>query len=179
MADEGSKVAVPQINLLFNYPIKPENLKEKLRIEVDGNEAAYSVQTLSTGNNVVVQLANFKSEDKPYEAKVILEKGLKPEGGNNSTEEELKTLLSIPSPYVLNINDVQSEHDGTEGIVRIGTSQQLTNEGLTSLIKFEPAVTYRVEHSRLVLRYTAINSTPKKVTASLLQKDCVAKLVVY
>ena len=36
--------------------------------------------------------------------------------------------LTIPSPYVLTIQNVESEHDGMEGIVRVTTSQQLTGE---------------------------------------------------
>ena len=147
LVDESSRVAVPQLMLAFNYPVKPEDIKDKLHIEVEGAKVECAFQSASAGNELVVRLNSFKSEDKNYETKVLIDKGLKPDGGQNATKEPMQTLLSIPSPYVLNINDVQSEHDGTEGIVRINTSQQLVGDNLTSLIQFEPAVNYRVEYT--------------------------------
>ena len=154
LVDEVSRQAVPNISLHFNYNILPEAIKEKLVVEVNGKKTDYSLQTLSSSKEVVLRLNNFKGEDKNYEAKVIIEPGLVPQGGKNKTKEKIQTLLTIPSPYVLNINDVQSEHDSTEGIVRISTSQQLVNENITSRIKFEPAVNYTVEFNDfgLVLR---------------------------
>ncbi len=147
LQNEESRVAVPQVHLQFNYPVKPEVLHEKLSLEVEGSKKNYIVQTASAANSIVLRINDFKAEDKSYEAQINLEKGLTPEGGNNSTEEAIQTTLSIPSPYVLNINEVQSEHDGAEGIVHISTSQQLTGENLTSLIKFSPAVAYRVAYT--------------------------------
>ena len=91
-------------------------------------------------------MTNFKGEDKNYEARVKIAKGFTPQNGQKSTEEDLESLLSIPSPYVLNINNVESEHDGTEGSVHISTSQQLTGENITSLISFEPTIKYTVEY---------------------------------
>jgi hypothetical protein len=147
LADEGSKVAVPQVHLAFNYPVKPDAIRDKLALEVEGVKTSYTVQTPSTAGSIVIRLNGFKANDQNYDAKLILDKGLTPEGGSNSTGEKIETQLSIPSPYVLNINEVQSEHDGTEGIVRISTSQQLTGENITSLIKFEPAVPYKIEYT--------------------------------
>ena len=147
LVDEASRKAVPTISLHFNYNIDPDELKDKLIVEVDGKKQDYSFQTLSASKEMLLRLSAFKGEDKNYEAKVIIEKGLVPDGGRNKTEDKLQTLLIIPSPYVLNINDVQSEHDGTEGIVRISTTQQLVNENISSFIKFEPAVNYTVEYN--------------------------------
>src|SRR5687767_3602384 len=146
LQDENSRVALPQFNLHFNYPIKPEELKNKLSIEVEGGKVDYSLQTISDAKQVVVRLNNFKGEDKTYEAKLKIAKGLTPQNGNNSTEEHIESLLSIPSPYVLNINNVESQHDGTEGTVHISTSQQLTGENLSSLISFDPAVKFTTEY---------------------------------
>lgn len=147
LQDESSRSAVPQINLQFNYPVKTEDLKEKLRVLVDGNKIDYAMQNIGVSNAVSLHLNSFKGEDKNYEAQVIIDKGLKPEKGQNSTEDAIKSLLSIPSPYVLNINNVESEHDGTEGVVRIYTSQQLNGQNVASFIKFEPAVNYTVEYT--------------------------------
>ncbi|HEV7621120.1 MAG TPA: hypothetical protein VGO09_05285, partial [Flavisolibacter sp.] len=143
--DENTRKAVPQISFNFNYPVKPEELKEKLRLDIDGIRADYSIQSVSAGSNVLVRLNSFKGDDKTYEAKVLIEKGIKPDGGNDGTEDDIQTRLAIPSPYELIINNVESEHDGTEGVIRINTSQQLTNENIASFINFQPRVPYTVE----------------------------------
>lgn len=147
LQDESSRVAVPQLILQFNYPVKPEELKDKLSIDVEGKKLDYTLQTLSASNEVAVRLASFKGEDRNYEAQVKIDKGLLPHGGRNATGEPIQTLLSIPSPYVLNINSVESEHDGTEGVVRINTSQQIPGDNLTSYIRFDPAVSYTVDYT--------------------------------
>ncbi len=147
LKDEGSKAAVPQVNLQFNYPVNPASINDKLGIEVDGNKTDFTIQTLSASNEIGISLNTFKVEDKNHEAKITIAEGLPAEGGKNSTGDKITTALSIPSPFVLNINEVQAEHDGTEGIVHVNTSQQLTGENIKSYFKFEPAVTYTIEPS--------------------------------
>ena len=106
----------------------------------------YSIQTLSPDSKISVRINDLaKTEDKNYEARIIIEKGLKPEEGNNSTAEALTSTVSIPSPYLLSIQNVESEHDGMEGAVTVTTSQQLTGEDLSSYIKFDPKIKYTTE----------------------------------
>ncbi len=143
--DENGKKVVPQIDLFFNYRVNPNDLKEKLTIEVDGNKTNYSLITLSPENKISIRLSELKTEDKDYDAKLIIEKGLKPDVGNNSIPEAISSSFTISSPYVLNIQNLESEHDGQEGTVKITTSQQLTGEDLKSFVKFNPAITFSTE----------------------------------
>src|SRR6185503_13332589 len=144
---ESSSSAVPQLDLQFNYRINPTDLKEKLKIEIDGQKADYNVITMSTDNKISVRIINLKMQDKDYETRVTIDKGLKPESGNNSTGESIVSSLSIPSPYILTIQGLQADHDGTEGTVHITTSQQLSAENMKSLIKFEPALSFTYEQA--------------------------------
>ena len=43
LPDEQSQIAVPQVDLYFNYPVNPNDLKEKLKLEVEGKDADYSM----------------------------------------------------------------------------------------------------------------------------------------
>ncbi len=145
LQDETERKALPQIDLYFNYRINPADLKDKLNVEINGEKAMFSMVTVSADNKISFRITNLKQEDKDYEAKVTVDKGLKPENGNNGTSELIVSTLSIPSPYVLTIENVQSEHDGLEGTVRVTTSQQLTEESLKSFIKFDPDLDYSVQ----------------------------------
>ena len=145
LPDEQSKTPVPQLDLYFNYPVEPEALKEKLQIEVEGKKTEYQPVTASIGQKMSVRLTGFAVQDKDYETVVKIAKGLVPQGGSNGTPEPIESKSGIPSPFVLLINDVQSEHDGTTGTIYLKTSQQLLNENLQSFIKFTPAIKYSVE----------------------------------
>jgi uncharacterized protein YfaS (alpha-2-macroglobulin family) len=147
LQDENSSTALPQVDLYFNYPVNPATLKEKLLIEVGGQPVTYSLQTLSADDKISIRLQNLKMEDKTYEAKISIDKGLVPEGGTNGSKEKTEMQASIPSPFVLQINDVTTEHDGETGTLKVTTSQQVIATGLASYVKLDPAVKFSVEPS--------------------------------
>ena len=140
-----SSAAFPQLDLVFNYPVDPATLKDKLTIEIDGQKTEYSLITASPESKISVRINNLKVQNKDYETRVSIGGGLKPQNGNNATDEAIVSNLSIPSPYILSIQSLQADHDGTEGTVHITTSQQLSTVNIKSLIRFEPAVSYTVE----------------------------------
>jgi hypothetical protein len=143
--DDGGKKAVPQVDLFFNYRVNPADIKDKLKIELEGNKADYTLITQSPDNKISIRFADFKSEDKDYDAKLTIEKGLKPEVGTDATVEPIVSSFSIPSAFNLSVQNMQAEHDGVEGTVTITTSQQVVNEELKSFIKFEPAIAFTTE----------------------------------
>ncbi|HSU27526.1 MAG TPA: MG2 domain-containing protein [Chitinophagaceae bacterium] len=145
--DESGTNAYPQVDLLFNYRINPEDLKSKLKVEVDGKPAEYTFITQSTDNTITIRINGMKQEDKDIDVKIILEKGLKPESGHNSTSDPITASLTIPSPFVLNIQSIEAEHDGSEGIVKVVTSQQLSADNIKNYIKFEPSLSFTAERS--------------------------------
>ena len=144
---ESGTAAVPQLELLFNYRVDPSELKEKLTIEIDGAEVNYNMVSTSIDNRVAIRLLGIKQEDRDIETNVIIAKGLKPHTGNTATAEPITSTLSIPSPYVLMIQDMQAEHDGADGVVRIITSQQLGGENIRSFLRFDPEINYTIEPS--------------------------------
>ncbi|HEX6846097.1 MAG TPA: MG2 domain-containing protein [Chitinophagaceae bacterium] len=154
MPDEATRNVVPQLDLFFNYKIDPAKLKDRLSIEVDGKETSFAPQTVSSDTKVSFRLASFKPEDRNYETKITIGKGLAPEGGTNSIAETITENLSVPSPYVLVIQNVESEHDGTEGTIRVTTSQQLVDTDIKTFIRFDPALqfTAEIDESGLTLR---------------------------
>lgn len=152
---ESNAVAQPQITLRFNYPLKADDLKDKLSIDVDGAKTDYSVTNSGNASEVGIRINGLKPhEDKTYDAKISLASGIKPEKGANATTEAITQSLTIPSPYVLSVGGVQAEHTGTEGLVRLNTSQQVTAADVSQYASFEPAVPFTIESSAagLVLR---------------------------
>lgn len=146
-AGESSSAALPQLNLRFNYPVKTEELKEKLAIEVDGAKTPYTFTTSGTASEVGIRLSGLKTEDKSYDAVIKLDAGIMPAGGIDATKDATSQSLTLPSPRILNISNLEAEHTGTEGIVRLYSSQQLSPDNLSNYIAFEPAVPYTIEYT--------------------------------
>lgn len=142
---ESGTTAVPQVDLFFNYPVSPEDLKSKLDIEIEGKNADYNLITISPDTKISVRINGLKSEDKDLDAKIVIDKGITPEKGNMPTADDITSSVSIPSPYVLTIQNLESEHDGMEGMVKIVTSQQLTGESVKPYLSLSPEIPYTVE----------------------------------
>ena len=55
---------------------------------------------------------------------------------------------------MLAIQNVESEHDGTEGTIRVTTTQQLVEADIKSYIRFDPAIqfTTEIDESGMTLR---------------------------
>ncbi len=142
---ESSSNAVPQLDLLFNYKVDPAALKDRMKLEVAGAEMDYSLISQSPSDRITLRVNGMKMEDKDLDSKLTIDKGLKPENGTNSTTEIIRSELSIPSPFVLNIQNLQSEHDGMEGVITVSTSQQVVADNLKSYIKLSPDVPFSVQ----------------------------------
>jgi len=145
LQDQSSTSAIPQVELQFNYPVNPNTLKEKLSILVGAQSVNYTLQTLSASDRISLRLLNLKVEDKTLDAKIGIGKGLLPEGGTNGLAAPIELNTSIPSPYVLTVGDVTTEHDGTTGSIRVSTSQQIVPANLAGAITFSPAVKFTAQ----------------------------------
>ena len=143
--DEAANKAIPQVDLYFNYPVTPAALKNKLNVKVDGEQKDYTIHTINTDKKISLRLLNVKTEDKDYSTSVTLEKGLVPDGGKNATIETLEENFSIPSPFNLTVNNVESRHDGLSATIKIFTSQQVVEGSLINFIKLTPLIKYGVE----------------------------------
>jgi uncharacterized protein YfaS (alpha-2-macroglobulin family) len=142
---DGSNTPVPQIDLYFNYDVKPEELKDKMQVIVDEKEADYQLQTLSAENKMTVRINGLKVEDRDYKVSIKLAKGIMPEGGKNGTAEAQNIESLITSPYTLNINEVTTDHDGITGTIYVKTSQQPVQEKLSQLIELTPGLAYNTQ----------------------------------
>jgi uncharacterized protein YfaS (alpha-2-macroglobulin family) len=139
----GANTAVPQVDLYFNYPVTPDELKDKLKVVVDEKDADYQLQTLSASNKMSIRITNLKVEDRDYKISIKLAKGIKPEGGKNGTVVENDFQSVITSPYVLNINEVTTDADA--GTITVKTSQQPVQEKLRQLVELTPTLQFNTE----------------------------------
>jgi uncharacterized protein YfaS (alpha-2-macroglobulin family) len=145
LESEQSTRAVPRLDLYFNYDVSPALIKDKLKLQVEGKSVTFRMVTLSDDSRVSLDITGIQPKDEDINVGVSIEKGVLPKGGSNATMKTITAATGIPSPFNLVINDVTAEHDGLSGTVSVQTSQQVSLDKISSLVKIEPAVKFTVE----------------------------------
>lgn len=145
LQDETKSQAMPQVMLDFNFPVDPNTLKDHLSVKVDGENKDYMLKTVSGDNKILLNILNVKNEDKDYSATVTVSTGLIPLNGQNATKEAITENIGLPSPFALNIQNIETQHDGVTGTVKILTSQQVKQEDLEKFISISPSVKFTAE----------------------------------
>lgn len=132
-----------QLDIQFNYTVDPHEVAKKLKVDADGMVQSFNLITTEPSNIVSLVLLKVKKEDKDKTIKVTIEKGLKIYRSESETKEDLKQETILISPYKLEINNFEREHDGVEGRISIYTSQQVKEQDLESFIELKPAVKFK------------------------------------
>ncbi|MFN8310720.1 MAG: MG2 domain-containing protein [Chitinophagales bacterium] len=142
---ESSNTPVIQLDLLFTYKTKAEQLEPKLHVEADGKKCAYQFLTHDDGTNFSLLLTDIKVEDAEKKIRVTVDAGLMPMNGKCGSKEASVIPLTLPSPFLLNINNAEANHDGTEGVIRIYTSQQPIAQNLNEFVTVDPPVAFKTQ----------------------------------
>ena len=137
--------AFPQIDIYFNYKVNPAKLKELLSVQLDGTDTKFSIQSSTSDSKISITLLAIKPEDKDLTAKIKIEKGLLPERGTSPTNQVIESTVIITSPFNMSVQNTESNHDGTQGTVKVMMSQSPLADNLNSYISFEPKVKFKAE----------------------------------
>ncbi len=145
LQDEGSGLVAPELELFFNYAVSPADVKDRLTLQLEGQQVPYTVQTLSDNNRVLLRLQGITPRDEDLSANLKISKGLVPRNGRNPTVADIEAAPVIPSPFNLVVNDVSAQHDGLGGIITLRLSQDAVMDDISSRIQIDPAVKFTVE----------------------------------
>jgi alpha-2-macroglobulin len=141
----GESLGGIKIDIEFNYEIQPSEAVKLLNIKVDKEEQNFQLLTEQASNIMSVLVKGFKSEDKEYAIEITLNKGLSPITGTEKMSEVYAEQFDMPSPFKLEITDVQANHDGNEGTITFYTTQEVVAENIKKYISLEPSVKYTVD----------------------------------
>lgn len=139
------KVAV-QLNLTFNYEINPVVAAKYIKVTNGSDQLDFSAPT-STDNSKTLSLLISPPTDKDETTNVDAQllKGMKLPGSDYSTDKDTTITISVPSRYNLTVTNLSAEHNGSEGIVSISTSQRVLETNLASHISITPNVKFTVD----------------------------------
>jgi uncharacterized protein YfaS (alpha-2-macroglobulin family) len=142
LLDENTRRVTPELELAFNYLLDPAVLKEKLVIRSGGQSIPFSIVTASPDTRILLRLNDIKAEDKDLDLSITIASGIIPIGGKNPAKDEQSIKTVLASPFVLNINDLETTHDGATGTVLLKTSQEVDPASIGKLIAFMPVIKF-------------------------------------
>ncbi|MBN9398751.1 MAG: alpha-2-macroglobulin family protein ['Candidatus Kapabacteria' thiocyanatum] len=137
-----------QITLRFNYDVNPNDVVPKLHLMRGSASVPFSLVNTTTGRDVVVAISS-SSVDEDEETGLLsrIEKGLGCAESDALSTEEITSSIVVPSRYVLDIVDVRTRWEGTEGVVDVTTTQAVDPATLSGAVTIEPALAVTVEGS--------------------------------
>ncbi|MGD2035104.1 MAG: hypothetical protein PVF73_08625, partial [Bacteroidales bacterium] len=134
-----------KIDFEFNYQMLPSEVGGLAKVFVNGEEAQFDLLSEEIDYDVSLLVSNIEREDKDYEVKITVADGLAPYNGGEKAKESFEEELELPSPFKLEITDLQANHDGNEGTITIYTTQKVVSENIKKYISIEPSLKYKVE----------------------------------
>lgn len=158
------------LQLQFNYDVDPNIIAKNIEILVDGTKQSFNVITGEAGRTCEFALLNVKKVDKDSKVDIVVKKGITIYKSSSLTTKDISSNCILISPYNLQINSVNQEHDGIEGRIQIYTSQQVKEAELASFITIEPKVQFKFEVENDHVLIYSDELTPNQIYTLKLRK---------
>src|SRR6476661_4004116 len=130
-------------NLVFNYPVRPSDLRSLLKVTQDGKPVAVEVSSAEPDKMVAL---TFMQDVRPGAAVTVdVAPGLKPLGGDKPTDKPLTAQLSVPEPSVLEVRELTGSLLNGEPVVTLLTSQPVSTAEIQPHLTVKPAVAFSIE----------------------------------
>ena len=130
----------PVMHLVFNHPVDAEKLKEVLELKSGDATKNFALMSTGTSDHLQVRLTDIPVEDRETPISIKIPKKLLPEGGRNEAKEDITAEVTVPSPFRLDVLDVQAQLSGNIASIQVRTSQPFVGESMKEFVKTEPAL---------------------------------------
>ncbi|GGG52613.1 alpha-2-macroglobulin [Hymenobacter glacieicola] len=141
-SERAAGTAEMRVELPFNYPVKPADVKPLLRVTQDGQPVAFDVSG-EPGQVVRVSLNQQVRPGSPLT--VALGQGLRAQGSDQATTSDYEKQVQVPDPEALEIRSITGTLQSADPIITILTNQPVTTGDLRNALSVSPQVAYEVE----------------------------------
>ncbi|MBT2558695.1 alpha-2-macroglobulin family protein [Hymenobacter sp. ISL-91] len=132
-----------RVELPFNYPVKPADVKPLLRLTQDGQPVAFELAAAEAGQQVRLNLTQQVRPGTPL--LVALAPGLSAVGSDLPTDQATEAELTVPDPQALEVTAMTGTLQGADPVVTIQTNQPVSAMDLRSAVAVSPQVAFEVE----------------------------------
>ncbi|MFC7670196.1 alpha-2-macroglobulin [Hymenobacter humi] len=128
---------------MFNYPVRPADLRPRLRVTQDGKPVA--VQLITAEPDKILGLS-FAQDMKPGASLTVeVAPGITPAVGGKPTEKPLLAQLEVPEPQVLEVRELTSSLVNGEAVVTVLTNQPVAISDIQTSLKVSPNAPFAIE----------------------------------
>ena len=139
-------------NVLFNYPVRPADLRPRLRLSQGGRPVAFTLTAAEPDKTLGLTINQEIKPDQPLQFEVAA--GLKAVAGSQPTTAPLQAEAEVPSQQTLQVRELTGQVLDGKAVVTLLTNQPVSVPDIQPLLKVTPAVPFEIEalESGLLLR---------------------------
>lgn len=172
-ASEGDQTSI-YMTVDFKYPVNSSTVRDNIKVVLDGKPANTKMFDSSNERQINLLLPSTVPKDQTYNIVLTVEKGLKPLNGNIGMKEDYSKTLILNSPFSIEVRDIESKHNGTEGEIIVDISQE-TTEDVEQFISVTPKVKYTIESSESKLKLVSDDFDMRKKYKVVVKKGLKGK----
>ncbi|WP_324672037.1 alpha-2-macroglobulin family protein [Hymenobacter sp. GOD-10R] len=130
-------------NLVFNYSVRPSDVRGKLRVTQDGQPVAFEVVSAEPDKLVGI---SFTQQVRPYSPLTLtVEPGLRAVGSDRATTKPLTADGDVPDQQTLQVRELTGSLQDGEPVVTVLTNQPVSADDIREQLKVSPEVPFAVE----------------------------------
>ncbi len=139
-------------NMLFNYPVRPSDLRPRLRLSQGNRPVAFTLTAAEPDRTLGLTINQEIDASQPLHFEVA--PGLRAVAGSQATTGTLQADTEIPNQQTLQVRELTGSVLNGQPIVNLLTNQPVSVADIQPLLKVSPEVPFSVEalESGLVLR---------------------------
>jgi uncharacterized protein YfaS (alpha-2-macroglobulin family) len=139
-------------NVLFNYPVRPADLRPRLHLTQGGRPVGFTLTAAEPDRALALTITQEIDANQPLHFEV--DAGLKAVAGSQPTTSPLQTDTEVPDQQTLQVRELTGQVLNGQAVVTLLTNQPVSVADIQPLLKVEPAVPYEIEvlESGLLLR---------------------------
>jgi uncharacterized protein YfaS (alpha-2-macroglobulin family) len=139
-------------NVLFNYPVRPADLRPRLSLSQNGRPVAFTLTAVEPDHTLGLTINQEVKPGEPLQFTVA--PGLKAVAGSRATAEPLTASTVVPEQETLQVRELTGSVLDGQPVVNLLTNQPVAVADIQPLLKVEPEVPFSIEaqESGLLLR---------------------------
>ena len=139
-------------NVLFNYPVRPADLRPRLHLSQNGHPVAFTLTAAEPDKTLALSIN--QTVEPGQQLRFEVDAGLNAVAGRQPTTGPLQAEAEVPDQQTLQVRELTGQLLNGQPFVTILTNQPVSVADIQPLLKVTPAVPYSVEalESGLALR---------------------------
>jgi uncharacterized protein YfaS (alpha-2-macroglobulin family) len=151
-SDQAVGTAELRANVLFNYPVRPADLRPRLALSQNGRPVAFTLTAVEPDHTLGLTINQEVKPGEPLQFTVGA--GLQAVAGSRATPEPLTATATVPEQETLQVRELTGSVLDGQPVVTLLTNQPIAVADIQPMLKVEPEVPFSIEaqESGLLLR---------------------------